>query len=132
MSFLNSNLTIEFIDNNKENINWQQLWGNPYLTPEMIDKYEDKIDFEYLSINKGLTIDIIIKYIDKLDIYNIISNILYRNYHYLSKTYIKKEQKKQFNLIKDELLAVALYPDRVVDWCMCKEEQDEINKYFKN
>jgi hypothetical protein len=102
----NPNLTMEMIQAHPEKPwNWNRISYNPNLTMEIIESYIERINFVYLSENRfGWKKDDTLKYYKE-----------------------RKEQTiKQTLEIKEELLAISMHPDRVLDWCFSNEERDEL------
>ena len=62
-----SYLSIDFIEEFKDSINWRQLIMNHNLTDEIILKYQDKIKWTKLSKNPCLSLELIEKYINNVD-----------------------------------------------------------------
>lgn len=154
IALYNYHLNNDFIDKYKDKflknkLTKSYLDRNDYLNEKVFDVDEEK---KYIEKFKKITYEnitddfvgvvmvnasyrtkkyMIEKYIDKINI----RNLFYRYSHYTSSqlyAYQRIIQKKQINLIKDELIEIAYCPDRVVDWCMSECEKKRIKKYFKN
>lgn len=70
----NSYLPLEFIEKYSDRIDWRFIWHNKNITIEFIEKYIKKVNWDVLSENKCLTLEFIEKHMDKLDWHGICKN----------------------------------------------------------
>ena len=58
-------------------------------------------------------------------------NYYYNDYELIKRHKGYKKRKAQKAKIKEELLPIAWYPDRVIDWCMSEDDKKETEKLWK-
>jgi hypothetical protein len=115
--------------------NWYWISKNLNITMEMIESHPDKPwDWECISENPNITMEMIEAHPDKPWNWERISSNMFG---WTSKEtplqYYKKRKaqtQQQTEKIKEELIAYAWHPDRVMDWCFDVEELREINDTF--
>jgi hypothetical protein len=102
---------------------------------EMIEAHPEKPwDWYWISQNPNLTMEMFEAHQDKpWKWYWISSNTFGWNPKETILQYYQKRKTqtlKQTEKIKEELIACAWHPDRVMDWCFDVEELSEINDTF--
>jgi len=111
---------INLLEKNIDKIDWFYLSGNPNAI-KLLEQNIDKIDWEILSGNLN-AIELLEKNIDKIDWFYLLGNSSIFNISYNYPLI-----KKRIDIIKEELLIVTLYPDRIMNWI---EQGFMINNLF--
>jgi hypothetical protein len=111
---------IHLLEKNKENINWFGLCRNPNaikLIEENLDKFT-KYHWYNLSANPS-AIDLLEKHQDKIDWHTLSSNPAIFVYDY-------EAMRESHKDLKEELLQVALHPDRIEQWLKMGMELEDM------
>ena len=114
---------------------WDYISENPNINMEMIKAHPDKSwNWNYISKNPNITIEMIEENVDKpWNWYYISKNKFGWNRKETPLQYYKKRKSNtllQTEKYKEDLIAVAWHPDRVMEWCFDVEELREINDTF--
>jgi hypothetical protein len=124
------NLNMEFVKSHPDKSwNWDYISYNQNLTMEIIQAHPDKPwNWDRISLNPNISMEIIEDNIDKINFNKLSQNkLLYCGETTLQYYKERKEQTiKQTLEIKEELLSIAMHPDRVLDWCFSNEERNEL------
>ena len=114
---------------------------NDVLCCDNVDKYKDVLNWNKLILVRHVPYNIfsyiINNYIDKLPIDIVIGNKRFKEYcsnvnYHNSYAYKRQQQRKQMEIIEEELIETAWSPNRMFDWCLCEEEKSRIKNNFTN
>lgn len=103
---LNPN-AVHILERNQDKIDWQWLSSNPNAI-HLLERNPDKIDWKQLSSNPN-AIHMLERNQDKINwtLFSANPGIFEYDYEYLRARMVN---------IREELLAIALHPDRVMEW----------------
>ena len=87
-------MTEEFIDQNKDLVNWNYISANQTLSEPFIEKYADRVNWNYISDHQTLSEPFIEKYADRVN-WELI--FLYKNIFFI--------EKRGFRLLSAQVVA---------------------------
>ena len=64
----------DFLEKNKDKLNWSFISCFQYLKEETIERFSDKLDWNFISLNQNMSVDFILKNKDKINWFLIIKN----------------------------------------------------------
>ena len=98
---------IHILERNTDKIDWQWLSSNPNAI-HILENNIDKIDWKQLSSNPN-AVHILERYPDKIywPLFSLNKGIFEYDYDFM---------RERMSILRPELLAVALHPDRVAEW----------------